>query len=191
MRSIRRLSLIVRLSVAAVFLTAIFIYLTYNNSNNNYHRKNEEESLQNKIVQEASPSVLALSDFWQFSSTVKMKFMKHVKHDKSTKSQQLPQYYNVWCIFTKVTSASPLQKKLKIFTESLLKFATVNVALHIICDVNSKKVASKIIKRISTSLGKPVKVHFTSSSFLNYTLIISLITIYLFCRWSITMLTSV
>lgn len=159
MRSIRKLSLIVRLSIAAVFLTAIFIYLNYNSNNNynNYHQKNAEESLQKQIVQEPAPSVLELSDYWQFSSTVRTRLIKHYSKS-TTKSQQSKQYYNVWCIFTKVTSASPLQKKLKIFTQSLLKFASVNVALHVICDVNSKKVASTIIKRASTSLGKPIKV---------------------------------
>ncbi|XP_034935870.1 xyloside xylosyltransferase 1 [Chelonus insularis] len=69
-------------------------------------------------------------------------------------------YHNVWCIFTKVTSMSPMKKKFRIFTESLLKFASVDVALHVITDDSSQKIAKRIIQNIVSVLKKPVQVQY-------------------------------
>lgn len=55
-------------------------------------------------------------------------------------------FYNVWCIFTKVTTNSPMKKKFKTFVDSLLRFASVDVSLHIISDPESRAIAEKVVQ---------------------------------------------
>ncbi|KAK0167402.1 hypothetical protein PV327_004804 [Microctonus hyperodae] len=69
-------------------------------------------------------------------------------------------YYNVWCIFTKVTTNSPMRRKFRIFTESLLKFATVDVAFHVITDKDSQRIAEEVIKGVSLILKKYMQVQY-------------------------------
>lgn len=67
-------------------------------------------------------------------------------------------YYNVWCIFTKVASNSPMRRKFQIFTDSLLKFASVDIAFHVISDANSRDIAARVIQNVMASTGKFMKV---------------------------------
>lgn len=66
--------------------------------------------------------------------------------------------YNVWCIFTKVTTNSPMRRKFRIFTESLLKFTSVEIAFHVITDNDSRKIAEGVIKGLISVLQKSIKV---------------------------------
>lgn len=73
-------------------------------------------------------------------------------------------YYNVWCIFTKVASNSPMRRKFEIFAESLLKLSSVDIAFHVITDDDSKNVAEKLLGNILSSTGKFMKVKQNNSS---------------------------
>ena len=73
-------------------------------------------------------------------------------------------YYNVWCIFTKVASNSPMRRKFEIFAESLLKLSSVDIAFHVITDDDSKNVAEKLLGNILSSTGKFMKVEKNNSS---------------------------
>ncbi|XP_003701127.1 xyloside xylosyltransferase [Megachile rotundata] len=69
-------------------------------------------------------------------------------------------YYNVWCIFTKVASNSPMKRKFEIFAESLLRLSSVNIAFHVITDDDSKEVARTVLENILLSTGKFMKVQY-------------------------------
>ncbi|XP_017882690.1 xyloside xylosyltransferase 1 [Ceratina calcarata] len=69
-------------------------------------------------------------------------------------------YYNVWCIFTKVASNSPMRRKFAIFAESLLRLSTVDIAFHVITDDDSKTVAEKALGNVLSSTGKFMKVEY-------------------------------
>ncbi|XP_066586008.1 xyloside xylosyltransferase 1 isoform X2 [Prorops nasuta] len=69
-------------------------------------------------------------------------------------------YYNVWCIFSKVVSNSPMRRKFRIFVESLLRLATVDIAFHVISDDKSKIIAENVIQGVLTLTGKIMKVQY-------------------------------
>ncbi|XP_043260821.1 xyloside xylosyltransferase 1 isoform X1 [Colletes gigas] len=69
-------------------------------------------------------------------------------------------YYNVWCIFTKVASNSPMRRKFEIFADSLLRLSSVDIALHVITDEDSKDVAKKVLDSVLSSTGKFMKVQY-------------------------------
>ncbi|KZC08816.1 PREDICTED: xyloside xylosyltransferase 1 [Dufourea novaeangliae] len=69
-------------------------------------------------------------------------------------------YYNVWCIFTKVASNSPMRKKFAIFAESLLRLSSVDIVFHVITDEDSKDVAEKVLEGVLLSTGKFMKVQY-------------------------------
>lgn len=68
-------------------------------------------------------------------------------------------YYNVWCIFTKVTSNSPMRRKFQIFTDSLLRLTSVNVAFHVISDDDSQNIAKIVIQDVMIETGKFIEVY--------------------------------
>lgn len=68
--------------------------------------------------------------------------------------------YNVWSIFTKVTSSSPMRRKFRIFTESLMKHSTVNLTFHVISDNDSRVIADSVIKINSLKLNKGIDVRY-------------------------------
>lgn len=70
------------------------------------------------------------------------------------------EYYNVWCIFAKVTTNSPMRRKFKIFTESLLRLASVDIAFHVISDSDSRSIAENVIQSIMMMTGKVMKVQY-------------------------------
>lgn len=69
-------------------------------------------------------------------------------------------YYNVWCIFTKVATNSPMRMKFAIFTESLIKLATVDIAFHLIVDDDSREVAKTVVHGVLAATGKYMKVQY-------------------------------
>jgi len=80
----------------------------------------------------------------------------------SSTANILPQnqtnYYNVWCIFTKVASNSPMRRKFQIFIDSLLRFASVDITFHVISDDDSRDIAAIVIKNVMISTGKFIEV---------------------------------
>lgn len=77
-------------------------------------------------------------------------------------------YYNVWCIFTKVASNSPMRRKFQIFTDSLLRFASVDIAFHVISDDDSQDIATIVIQNVMVSTGKFMEVCPRMFFFLSY-----------------------
>ncbi|XP_063222679.1 uncharacterized protein LOC134531076 isoform X2 [Bacillus rossius redtenbacheri] len=67
-------------------------------------------------------------------------------------------YYNVWCIFTKVTYNAPLKEKFKTFTYSLVKKSSVDISYHVITDNSSKNVAEDIIGNVRKTTSKLLEV---------------------------------
>lgn len=66
--------------------------------------------------------------------------------------------YNVWCIFTKVTSNSPMRRKFRMFVDSLLRYSTTGVVFHVITDEESKIIAEKVIEYNFLVTKKKMKV---------------------------------
>lgn len=76
----------------------------------------------------------------------------------STLSHDWTDYYNIWCIFTKVASNSPMRRKFQIFVDSLLRLSSVNIAFHVISDDESKSIAQIVIRDVKVNTGKFIKV---------------------------------
>ncbi|XP_008559904.1 xyloside xylosyltransferase 1 [Microplitis demolitor] len=68
--------------------------------------------------------------------------------------------YNVWCIFTKVTTNSPMKRKFRIFTESLLKYSSVDIYFNVITDNDSRVIAEGIINNIILVFKKSIQVQY-------------------------------
>lgn len=84
--------------------------------------------------------------------------------------QEHTNYYNIWCIFTKVTSNSPMRHKFKIFTDSLLRLTSVDIAFHVISDNDSQNIAETVIQNVMTGNGKFMEVYAFLFMFLCYKL---------------------
>ncbi|XP_011641541.1 xyloside xylosyltransferase 1 [Pogonomyrmex barbatus] len=81
----------------------------------------------------------------------------------STANTLLPNqtnYYNIWCIFSKVASNSPMRRKFQIFVDSLLSLASVDIIFHVISDNDSHDIAEIIIKNVMINTGKFMKVFY-------------------------------
>jgi hypothetical protein len=66
--------------------------------------------------------------------------------------------YNVWCIFTKVTSHAPMKHKFHTFTNSLFHHSSGHVALHIIIDNSSRSVAQEVLETVKETTQKEILV---------------------------------
>ncbi|KAL2711461.1 xyloside xylosyltransferase 1 [Vespula squamosa] len=69
-------------------------------------------------------------------------------------------YYNVWCIFTKVATNSPMRRKFYVFTKSLLALATVDIAFHVITDDDSRPIAQNVVQSVVSTTKKTMKVQY-------------------------------
>ncbi|XP_011499649.1 PREDICTED: xyloside xylosyltransferase 1 [Ceratosolen solmsi marchali] len=70
------------------------------------------------------------------------------------------QLYNVWCIFTKVTSNSPMRRKFRIFVHSLLSHSSIGIHFHIVTDDESQIIAEKVIDYVFLISRKTMKVQY-------------------------------
>ncbi|PSN40474.1 hypothetical protein C0J52_11606 [Blattella germanica] len=68
--------------------------------------------------------------------------------------------YNIWCIFTKVTSHAPMKNKFRTFANSLLVHTSGQIALHIITDRSSRMIAEEILAGVSETTQKNPVVKF-------------------------------
>ncbi|XP_067006536.2 xyloside xylosyltransferase 1 [Anabrus simplex] len=68
--------------------------------------------------------------------------------------------FNVWCIFTKVSSNAPLKYKFKRFTHSLVQHASIRTSLHIITDNSSRTIAEEIFENVRVSTSKDFLIHY-------------------------------
>ncbi|XP_058808903.1 xyloside xylosyltransferase 1 [Phymastichus coffea] len=70
------------------------------------------------------------------------------------------QLYNVWCIFTKVASNSPMKRKFRTFFDSLVRFSSGDIAFHLITDEESQSIAENIIDYVLFVYRKRVQVQY-------------------------------
>lgn len=82
------------------------------------------------------------------------KFLSYNSHNRSREKQML----NVWSIFTKVTNNSPLHSKFRVFIDSLLRYSTGDVVLHLITDDKSQIIAKRVIEYNFLVNKKTIKV---------------------------------
>lgn len=143
------------LTILALFLVAFYYYQTSDGGRWIVpNSKARNESLANLTTTLAVVSYTAKVNY--SSSTV----------DSSSRNRR--SYYNVWCIFTKVTSNSPMRRKFQIFTDSLLRLTTVNIAFHVISDDDSQSIAETVIQNVMASTGKFMKVCLLFSFSISY-----------------------
>ena len=142
MRLLRKILL--KLTVVVVFVIIIYCLQT---SNGVYWSINNL-TVPNVTVKSRLPSALARNN----------KSSDYVFLETNTNLNNSLEYYNVWCIFTKVTSNSPMRRKFKIFTESLLRLSSVDVVFHVISDSSSKSIAEKVIQVVKSMTKKNMRV---------------------------------
>lgn len=132
--------ILVNLTLLALFLILFYCLQTPSSSiSNQYNRINRRNN-----------DVINRSESTNIPTAV-------IKLANSTTSNE-DELYDVWCIFTKVTSNSPMRRKFKIFTASLLKLASVKLAFHVITDDTSRKIAETLIQGVVSTTGKHMKV---------------------------------
>jgi len=134
------LKVLLRLTILAFFLVALYCYQTSDG------RRWIVFNLQTKNASLAkTPSAVTVYSVNYLSSTARI-----LPRNQTN--------YNIWCIFTKVASNSPMRRKFQVFTESLLRFASINITFHVISDDNSQNIAENVIKNVMISTGKFMKV---------------------------------
>ena len=79
------------------------------------------------------------------AESVKEEKSENVNKPDANSSQQQPEI-NVMITFTKAAGNVPFHRKFELTVTSLLRHASVPVALHILGDPESQKIASEIIK---------------------------------------------
>ena len=124
---------LVNLTVLAVILVLFYCYQTSNGIHWRLHAAREQENA--STTESSNPG-----------------------EGKTSAIDRRKTYYNVWCIFTKVASNSPMKRKFEIFAESLLSVSSVDIAFHVITDVDSKDVAENVLEGVLSSTGKYMKV---------------------------------
>lgn len=149
MRLLRKILL--NLTIIIVFVIILYCLQT---SNGAYW------SINNFKVQNATQKTNLPSTLMQRNKSSDYVFIERNTNLTSSMKTTRKEYYNIWCIFTKITNNSPMRRKFKIFIESLLKFTSVEIFLHVISDTNSKSIAEKVIQVVQTVLGKKMKVQF-------------------------------
>ncbi|XP_036147536.1 uncharacterized protein LOC105839668 isoform X2 [Monomorium pharaonis] len=134
---------LLRLTILALLLIAFYYYQTSDGEHwfvFNFQRRNAN-----------------LANFTLVS--VSTTYSNNYLSSTSTLPRNKTSYYNVWCIFTKVASNSPMRRKFQIFINSLLKFASVDIAFHVISDDDSQDIAATVIKNVMISTGKFMEIY--------------------------------
>lgn len=137
------LKVLLRLTILALLLVALYCYQTSDGGRwIVFKLQTKNASLANLTA----PSTVTAYSVNYLSSTARIL------------PRNQTNYYNIWCIFTKVASNSPMRRKFQMFTESLLRFASINITFHVISDDNSRDIAANVIKNVMISTGKFMKV---------------------------------
>lgn len=146
-------NIIIKLVIVAALLFALYCFEA---TNGLYKSFNNLSGRQNVNTSEKYPTTVNTINYEIFNNKPFIASKKYMVVDFDDNNSS--NYYNVWCIFTKVTTNSPMRRKFRIFTESLLKFATVDVAFHVITDKDSQRIAEGVIKGVSLILKKYMQV---------------------------------
>jgi hypothetical protein len=106
----------------------------------------------------------SLANFTTTSATAdystEINYSSPINISLSSLTDDRPDYYNIWCIFTKVASNSPMRRKFQIFTDSLLRLATVDIIFHVISDDDSQSIAQTVIQDVMDNTGKFMQVYY-------------------------------
>lgn len=140
--------LLLKLTILVLILVALYCYQTSNGGHwivSNLRMRNASQANLTTTLGVANYSIEIVQDNY-LSSTA------------STPPHNWTNYYNVWCIFTKVASNSPMRQKFHLFVDSLLKLASVNIAFHVISDDESRSIAQIVIQNVMVKTGKFMKV---------------------------------
>ncbi|KAM0726420.1 Xyloside xylosyltransferase 1 [Formica fusca] len=142
--------LLLRLTILVLLLVALYCYQTSNGGHwivPNLRMQNASLGNLTTTLMIANYSIEIVQDNY-LSSTA------------STLPHDWTDYYNIWCIFTKVASNSPMRRKFQIFVDSLLRLTSVNIAFHVISDDESQSIAQIVIQDVKVNTGKFIKVFY-------------------------------
>ncbi|XP_011706087.1 PREDICTED: uncharacterized protein LOC105461294 [Wasmannia auropunctata] len=134
---------LLRLTILALFLLALYCYQTSDGGR--------------WIVSNLQTRNASLANLTAASAATAYS-VNYMSSTASILPRNQTNYYNVWCIFTKVASNSPMRRKFQIFTDSLLRFTSVDITFHVISDDDSQDIAATVIKNVMISTGKFMKV---------------------------------
>lgn len=139
---------LLRLTILALFLVALYCYQTSNGGHwvvPNLRMRNASLANLTTTLTVTNYSIETAQDNYLSSTT-------------NTLPHNWTDYYNIWCIFTKVASNSPMRRKFQIFVDSLLRFTSVNIAFHVISDDESQNIAQIVIRDVMVNTGKFMRV---------------------------------
>lgn len=141
---------LLRLTIVVLILVALYCYQTSNGGHwivSNLRVRNG--SLANLTT------TLMVANY-----SIKIVQNNYLSSTANTLSHNWTDYYNIWCIFTKVASNSPMRRKFQIFVDSLLRLTSVNIAFHVISDNESQNIAQIVIQDVMVNTGKFMKVFY-------------------------------
>ncbi|XP_015172557.1 PREDICTED: xyloside xylosyltransferase 1 [Polistes dominula] len=148
---------LVNLIVLAVLLVILYCYQTPSNVSRwivgQVENRNVEKSTNDEFI---STTLKETNDIFINITSTTITFPNAI----ITNTYQNQLYYNVWCIFTKVGTNSPMRTKFHVFTKSLLAFATVDIAFHVIIDDDSYTIADTIVQDVMSTTNKTMKVQY-------------------------------
>lgn len=144
---------LLNLAVLAVLLVILYCYQT---SSNGVHWIAQSPRIQNVTHKFVSAALK------NFNSSIIENNLTTIDHVTSVVTITLPDkfYYNVWCIFTKVGTNSPMKRKFHVFTKSLLALTTVDIAFHVITDDDSRIIAGDVVQNVMSTTKKIMKVQY-------------------------------
>jgi len=141
---------LLRLIILALFLLALYFYQTSDGERWIVH-----------ILRARNDS---LANFTTTSATIdysaEINYSFPINTSLSNLIDNRSDYYNIWCIFTKVASNSPMRRKFQIFTDSLLRLATIDIIFHVISDDDSQNIAQTVIQDVMDNTGKFMQVYY-------------------------------
>ncbi|XP_014609580.1 PREDICTED: xyloside xylosyltransferase 1 [Polistes canadensis] len=148
---------LVNLVVLAVLLVVLYCYQTSSNVSRWIVGQGENRNVEKSTNDEFISTTLKETNnlFVNITSTTITFPIPTI-----TNTYQNKLFYNVWCIFTKVGTNSPMRKKFHVFTESLLALATVDIAFHVITDDDSHTIADTIVQNVMSTTNKTMKVQY-------------------------------
>lgn len=138
---------LLRLTILVLFLVALYCYQTSNGG----HWIVPNLRMRNASLANLTTTLIVANYSIEIAQNNYLSSTSALPHNWTD-------YYNVWCIFTKVASNSPMRRKFQIFVDSLLRLTSVNIAFHVISDDESQNIAQIVIRDVMVNTGKFMKV---------------------------------
>ncbi|KAL0276974.1 UNVERIFIED_CONTAM: hypothetical protein PYX00_004419 [Menopon gallinae] len=133
---------LLNLSVVISFLVIFFAF--------------QERPLNKSYLIKYSKNDKQISDIYKNSTFSHFVYLQNAATVKSGAARE----YNVWCIFCKATSLSPLTQKFSVFAHSLIQLSSVPLTLNVVTDNVSFPLAEEVLHRVRNTTGKYFKVQF-------------------------------